>query len=50
MIYMKVRRDLKGIIPCMLDALQNVKVEMTTSELKEVLRGIYSIELSTKDV
>ena len=47
---MKVRRDLKGIIPCMLDALQNAKVEMTTSELKEVLRGIYSIELSTKDV
>lgn len=47
---MNGRRDLKGITPYLLDVLQNAKVEMTTSELKKVLRRTYGIELSTKDV
>lgn len=44
------RRNLKALRPTVLDILKEVKMEMTTSELKEVLYDAYGVELSAKDV
>jgi hypothetical protein len=43
-------RDLKGLVPFVVDIIQRSKVDLSTYQLKELFYNQYHISLSTRDI